>query len=77
MKLVATEDVPQPVLEDLCRELAGAIDIEIDEGRFSFKSLEAPSWIRLLAEAEWWQQGFAAIATLYVAELVKEAAKET
>lgn len=42
-----------------------------------FKSLDAPSWVRLIAELSWWQQGLAASATLYVAELLKEAAKDT
>jgi hypothetical protein len=36
-----------------------------------------PAWINLIADAPWWVKGFGAYAALYVAELVKEAAKDT
>ena len=39
--------------------------------------MEAPSWVTFLAEASWWAKLLGAYAALYVAEIVKEAAKDT
>jgi hypothetical protein len=77
MKVLATEDVAAQPLADFRAELVGDYGEPTEEGRFFFKSLDAPSWVRLVAELAWWQQALAAAAALYVAELVKEAAKET
>ena len=40
-------------------------------------SAEPASWVTFLANADWWTQGLAAYAALYVAEIIKEAAKDT
>jgi hypothetical protein len=77
MRLVATEDVPGKALAALEQELLLEFSTATENSRFFTKSLESPSWVRLVAELSWWQQGPAAAAALYVAELVKEAAKGT
>ena len=41
------------------------------------KSLEPPSWIQFLADGPWWVQVLGASAALYVAEIVRGAAKST
>jgi hypothetical protein len=77
LKITATEDVPGDALEEFQSALASDYRLSLEEGRLVFKSLDAPSWVRLIAELEWWQQALSAAAALYVAEIVKEAAKET
>jgi hypothetical protein len=77
MKITSTEDVPGDALEAFRASLASDYELSLQDDRFFFKSLDAPSWVRLIAELEWWQQGFSAAAALYIAEIVKEAAKET
>lgn len=77
MQLLATDDVSEQSLQKLLVSLRRTVDVVPHEGRFCFRSLEAPSWIRLFGEAHWWVQLFAGVAALYIAELVKEAGKET
>ena len=77
MKAYCTADVPLSLLREFQRELAPDIDLEIEERQAFFKSAEAPSWVIFFAESEWWVKALAAYAALYVAELVKEAAKDT
>lgn len=77
MKVLATRDVPDDVLCQFRDELRPEFDIDIDGGRVALLSMEPPSWIHFIAQADWWVQGLAAYSALYVAEIVKEAAKDT
>ena len=77
MQIVSTEDVAAQPLVDLQADLRAEFHVSAEDSRFFAKSLDAPSWVRLVAELSWWQQALAAAAALYVAELVKEAAKDT
>ena len=75
---LATSDIPQAPLETFCHQVSAAgIDAEVSESRILLRSAEPPSWIQLFADSSWWVKGLGAFATLYVAELVKEAAKTT
>lgn len=76
LNLLATDDIPEQSLQRL-RDSLRNVDSVSSEGRMCFRSIEAPSWVRLIGEASWWVQLFAGISALYVAELVKEAGKET
>src|SRR6266567_9622734 len=77
MKALATSDIDPAVLEILRADLAPELELTIDERSIVLKSAEPPSWIQFFADAPWWVKVLGAYATLYVAELVKEAAKET
>jgi hypothetical protein len=77
MKALATSDIDPNLLEALRAELAPDIELAIDERSIAMKSVEPPSWIQFFAEAPWWAQALGAYAAIYVAELVKEAGKET
>ena len=77
MKLIATRDVPEEPLRQFRDDLSPDFEIDIDGGRVALLSLEPPSWIHFIAQADWWIQALAAYSALYVAELVKAAAKDT
>lgn len=77
MKLKRTSDVSLAQLDDMYRDLRPYVNVEVDPGVVGYKSADAPSWIRLAADLNWWQQVLSAYAALYVATLVKEAAKES
>ena len=78
MKIVATSDVSSEPLDEFATQFADTYHGDPPElGRVALLSMDPPSWVRLIAELSWWQQALAASAALYVAELVKEAAKET
>jgi hypothetical protein len=77
MKALSTSDVSLEALEALRRELSPDIELNVEERQFFFKSAEPPSWVVFLAQADWWIKILAGYAALYVAELVKEAAKDS
>jgi hypothetical protein len=77
MKIVSTSDVPLEGLRRFAAKLDPDLEPEVDQRQVFLRSVEPPSWVALLAEASWWQQVLGGAATLYVAELIKEAAKET
>jgi hypothetical protein len=77
MRIVSTADVPLPELRRLAVALNPELDAEVDESQIYLRSADPPSWVTLLANANWWTQLLSAYAALYVSELVKEAAKET
>jgi hypothetical protein len=76
MKITATDDVPDDALQEFRSSFESDV-LAPEGGRFFFKSLDAPSWVHVIASLEWWQQALSAAAALYIAEIVKEAAKET
>ena len=77
MKVISTSDVPLSALRSLADELGEEFELEVDESQVFLRSTDPPSWVTFLAEASWWNKLLGAYAALYVAELVKEAAKET
>ena len=77
MKVLSTSDVQLGVLRELVGDLAPEIELEVDDRQLFMKSTEPPSWITFLADADWWVKALAAYAALYIAELVREAAKDT
>jgi hypothetical protein len=77
IKVVATRDVPEEALRQFRDALSPDFDVDVDGGRVVMLSVEPPSWIHFIAQAEWWVQALAGISTLFVAEIVKEAAKDT
>ena len=58
-------------------ELGADFRFDVDESQIFLKSAEPPSWVTFLAEADWWVKAMAAYAALYIAEIVKEAGKDT
>ena len=77
MRAIATRDVPDEVLHQFRDELHPEFDLDVNGGRVVLLSMEPPSWIHFIAQADWWIQGLAAYSAIYVAEIVKEAAKDT
>jgi hypothetical protein len=76
MRVKWTKDVSLADLLTLRDELGTEFDLHIDETPRLYKS-DVPSWVRFLAEADWYTKVLGGYAALYVAEIVKEAAKET
>lgn len=77
MKAVSTGDIDLSVLRETAEELGPEIELEVSDRQIFLKSAEPPSWVTFLADADWWVQAGAAYAALYVAEIIKEAAKES
>jgi hypothetical protein len=73
----STGDVSLDLLRGLASELEPDIRLHVEERQHFFRSIEPPSYISFLADASWWIKVFGGMAALYVAELVREAAKET
>ena len=76
MKVTSTRDVPLEVLRELKAELGPEFDLDV-ETQVGLLSAEPPSWISFIAESQWWVNAVAAYAALYIAEIVKEAGKDT
>ena len=77
MKIVSTSDVPLEELRKFSAELGAEFEVDVQDSQVFQRSAETPSWVALLATADWWVKGLAAYAALFVAEIVKEAAKDT
>ena len=77
LKATSTADIDLRTLAALRDDLSADLEIEVSESQIFLRSAEPPSWIQFLADAPWWVQAFGAYSALYVAELVKEAAKTT
>jgi hypothetical protein len=73
----STADVSLDDLRQLVAEIAQEISSELDESQIFLRSGDPPSWVSLLAGADWWIKVLAGYAVLYVTEIVKEAGKET
>jgi hypothetical protein len=73
----STADVSLQTLIAIGAELGGDFKLEVEENQIHLRSAEPPSWVTFLAEADWWVKAMAAYAALYVAEIVKEAGKDT
>jgi hypothetical protein len=73
----STADVSLEILYQFGRELEPDADLAVERSQTFLRSTDPPSWIVLLTEAPWWVNGLAACAALYVAEIAKEAGKDT
>lgn len=77
MKIVSTSDVSLDDLRTLAEEVRPDLTVGIDTSQIFLRSADPPSLVALLGEADWWVKAMAGFAALYVAELVKEAAKDS
>jgi hypothetical protein len=73
----STSDISLLTLHTVGAELGADFQLEVDERQIFLKSAEPPSWVTFLAEADWWIKVMGAYAALYIAEIVKEAGKDT
>lgn len=78
MRVKWTKDASLEDLRKLGTDLGSDFEIEIDETPRVYKGgTVLPSWVRFLAEADWWITLLGSYAALYVAKIVEEAAKDT
>ncbi len=77
MRAQSTADISLETLHAIGAELGADFQFEVDESQIILESAEPPSWVTFLAEADWWVKAMAAYAALYIAEIVKEAGKDT
>ncbi len=77
MNVQSTDDISIETLKAVCAELGTDFHLEVDESQIFLRSADPPSWVTFLAEADWWVKAMAAYAALYIAEIVKEAGKDT
>jgi len=73
----STADVSLKDLDALRADLAPEISLVVEGGQIRMLSADPPSWVSFLADAPWWVQTLGLYASVYVAELFKEAAKTT
>lgn len=73
----STRDVPIDLLQEFRKDLEPEFNIEVEQAQVVLLADDPPTWNHLIADSSWWSSGLMAMAGLYVAELVKEAAKET
>ena len=72
-----TEDIDSDALDALVADIKKMFGVDTTTHRIMLRSLEPPSWLQVVAEAPWWFQALGAGAAIYVAELLKGAAKST
>lgn len=77
LRIRSTADVALSDLDQLGRDLQPGIDVFVETGQIHLRSEDPPSWVRFVADAPWWLQTMGLYASVYVAELFKEAAKTT
>ena len=77
MRARSTSDISLTTLQAVSAELSGDFQLEVDESQIFLRSAEPPSWVTFIAEADWWVNAMAAYAALYIAEIVKEAGKDS
>jgi hypothetical protein len=70
MRLVSTSDVSLHRLQAFASELGSEFHVEVADSQIFLRSAEPPSWVSLLAQADWWTKLLAGYAALFVAELV-------
>ena len=77
MRIISTADVSLDSVRDLANDLGTEFRTKVDESQIFMRSTEPPSWVAVPADADLWVKLLGAYAALFVAELVKEAAKDT
>lgn len=77
IEIFSTDDVSTLAINDFINELEQD-EIQAESGgRLTLLSTLPPSWVTLIIEADWLIKVFGAYAAIYVAEIVKEAGKDT
>jgi hypothetical protein len=77
VRVRSTSDISLEILRGLNTDLDADFRLEVDQRQFFMKSVEPPSWVSFLEQLDWWVQILGAGAAIFVAELIKEAAKDT
>lgn len=75
--LAASPGVSLSILEAVQSSMAPDVLLAIGNERESHRADPGYEWISFVASSEWWRAAFATYAAVYVAEIVKEAAKGT
>ena len=77
MRAYSTADIPLEELHKLSDELGPHFQMQVDEGEMFHKGGISPSWVMFFAHPDWLTQMLELSAGLYVAEIIKEAGKDT
>lgn len=77
MKIRSTSDLPLALLQQGALALPSDWQVEVDEEQTCYKSMDAPSWVAVVAELPWWGQLFAVAVSVYFSGMVSEAGKDT
>lgn len=72
-----TGGIDDDALDALVADIKSMFSTSASTHEIMLKSFETTSWIQFLAEAPWWIHALGAYTALYVAEIVKGAAKST
>jgi hypothetical protein len=73
----STGDVSVDVLREWSRNVDIGVPLNVRQDQTFMRSAEPPSWVQILGESSEWLQAFRTAAAVYVAEIIREAAKET
>ena len=77
MRLISTSDISLNELKEWAIEVGGEYAIEVDEQQDFCRSPDAPSWVTLIAGADWWLKILGACVGVYFAAIANEAGKDT
>lgn len=77
MRVRSTSDIDLEILQGLNADLGAEFAPEVDRRQYFMKSAEPPSWVSFLEQLDWWVKLLGAGAAVFVAEIIKEAAKDT
>lgn len=77
MQIHSTADIPLGELQRSASALPAEWNVKVADAQMFFKSMEAPSWVSVIAQAPWWVQFLAASASVYVSGIISEAGKDT
>ncbi|HET9814038.1 MAG TPA: hypothetical protein VFP57_10350 [Sphingomicrobium sp.] len=77
IRIQSTGDILLEKLEAVFAESVVAELTEIDERQYFFKSMDAPSWVQLLANVNEWVALLGGGLSVYVAGILAEAGKDT
>jgi hypothetical protein len=77
MRVYSTSDIPLEDLHKLSDDLGPDFELQVDESQMFYKGGVPPSWVVFFATPDWLIKALELYAGLYVAEIVKEAGKDT
>ena len=77
VRVRSTSDISLDILQSLNTDLDAEFALDVDQRQYFMKSVEPPSWVSFLEQLDWWVQLLGAGAAIFVAEIIKEAAKES
>lgn len=75
MRLLSTSDISLDELKEWASTLGSEFTVEVDEQQESFRSVDAPSWVTMLAEADWWLKILSVYVGIFFAAIANEAGK--